>query len=198
MSGTARPSAQSTARPPCPRAARPARAVSRPAARSLLPRPRTEGTPATLDQPRQRSMPARRAGRSCCCFDSSGSISRHCAVKASSRTASTRRNAMCTWPRAAAPAVAPISSANRRYRPCCTRVLAVSGRPMFSNSRRICRLTVRRGRIGLRSSSAIAPHVELTSCCATSAQAPAPARALTTPVRVPNPCPVSVRHASFR
>ena len=40
--------------------------------------------------------------------------------------------------------------------------------------------------------------VEMTSCCATNAQAPAPARALTTPTRVPSPCPVSVRHASFR
>ena len=72
------------------------------------------GNARTLDQPRQRSTPACKAGRSCCRSDSSGSISRHCAVKASSRTASTRRNAMCTWPSAAAPAVAPISSANRR------------------------------------------------------------------------------------
>ena len=74
----------------------------------------SSGNITTAASARQRSTAWRSAARSCWRADIAGSISRHSAVKTSSRTVSTRRNAMCTSPSGAAPAVAPISTTNSR------------------------------------------------------------------------------------
>ena len=105
---------------------------------------------------------------------------------------------MCTSPRARAPAAPPSSSRNTRYRPCSTRVLAVSGPPTRSSPRTTPASHRGRGHQPAPAKSTSAPAAEVTACCPTTAQAPAPPSAARQPTAVPAPWPSNARQASRR